>query len=250
MEKRVIILAAVGMMACGGLRAQSDEFGIWTELSVEKKFSKTLSAAVSVENRTRNNLQNVDRWSGAVSVDYKIAKWLKAGVGYSYLYDYNPEQYTFRVKNGETQLNKRTMTYFGSRHRFSVSLTASHDFAFVTASLRERWQYTYRPSVADKRMDYQHEDLGYSYPVKGKGKNVWRNRLQLKYKTKDMLRPYVSVESYVARGLDKMRYSAGTEIKLSKQHSLDAAYLFQKTYDDDWNEGNRHIIALGYTCKF
>jgi len=26
--------------------------------------------------------------------------------------------------------------------------------------------------------------------------------------------------------------------------------LFQKVYDDDDNEGNRHILGIGYTFKF
>lgn len=251
MEKRIIMTVAICIMAVITVKAQSnDEFGIWTELSLEKKVSKQLGVSLSLEHRSRNNHQNVDRWSGAVGADYKITKWLKAGAGYTFLYDYNPERFTYREKNGVTELNKRTMTYFGVRHRFNVSLTGSHDFGPISVSLRERWQYTYRPSVENKRMDYQHEDLGYDYPVKGKGKNVWRNRLLVKYKTKNTLRPFASAESYWAKGLDKMRYTLGTEIRINKQNSIDAYYLYQKTYDDDWDEGNRHVLGIGYTYKF
>ena len=249
MEKRIIIIGLT-LMTVVGAWAQSDEFGMWYELGVEKKLSKRLTVDLGLEHRSRNNHQNVDRWSGSVGFDYKLTKWLKAGASYAYLYDYNPESYTYREKDGVTELNKRTQTYFGSRHRVNVSLTGSYDFGVVSASLRERWQYTYRPHVDNMRMDYQHEDLGYDYPVKGKGKNVWRNRLQLKYKTKKTCRPYVSAESYVAKGLDKMRYTAGTEIKINKHNWIDAFYLFQKTYDDDWDEGNRHVLGVGYTYKF
>ena len=40
------------------------------------------------------------------------------------------------------------------------------------------------------------------------------------------------------------------EIRLSKHHWLDLKYLFQKTYGDDDEEGDRHVIGIGYTYKF
>ena len=231
-----------------GASAQSDEFGLWTSAGLDKKLSKNLTLGGEIEFRAGNNLKNVDRWSAGIGVDYKLAKWLKAGVGYTYLYDYHPEAYTYQ---DDGDLNKRTMTYFGSRHRVNATITASHDFGRLNVSLRERWQYTYRPQLDNMRMDYQHADLGYSYAVKGKAKNVWRNRLQLKYKASSLLRPYLSGETYVAgSGLDKLRLSLGTELKLSKQSSLNLGYIFQKAYDDDDDEGNKHVLSIAYKFKF
>lgn len=143
------------------------------------------------------------------------------------------------------------MTYFGSRHRLNVSLTASKSFGKLNVSLRERWQYTYRPQQDNMRMDYQHADLGYSYAVKGKAKNVWRNRLMLKYKTDNFLQPYLSGETYIGgSGMDKLRLSLGTELKLSKQSSLNVGYIYQKAYNDDDGEGNKHVLSIGYKFKF
>lgn len=244
MKKTMIMLL---MLIPIGTQAQSDEFGTWTSVSFDKKLSKQLSIGTELELRTGNNLKNVDRWSAGISVDYRLAKWLKASAGYTYLYDYHPEAYTFQ---DDGDLNKRTMTYFGSRHRLSASLTASKDFGKLNISLRERWQYTYRPEQADKRMDYQHADLGYSYPVKGKASHVWRNRLQLKYKANNLLRPYLYGETYVdGSGFDKLRLSIGTELKLSKKSALNVGYLFQKPFGDD-DELNKHIINVGYKVSF
>lgn len=228
--------------------AQSDDFGIWTSAGLEKKITKDLTLGGELEFRSGNNLKNVDRWDAGISLDYRLAKWLKAGVGYTYLYDYHPEEYTYQ---DDGDLNKRTMTYFGSRHRFNVSLTASKSFGKLNVSLRERWQYTYRPQQDNMRMDYQHADLGYSYAVKGKAKNVWRNRLMLKYKTGNFLQPYLSGETYIGgSGMDKLRLSLGTELKLSKQSSLNVGYIYQKAYDDDDGEGNKHVLSIGYKFKF
>ena len=69
--------------------AQSDDFGLDFELEVEKKLSKQWSLGLEGEVRTRDNTKTMDRWSGGLSVDYKIAKWLKASAGYTFLYDNN-----------------------------------------------------------------------------------------------------------------------------------------------------------------
>ena len=244
--KRIALIMMVVMPTT--LWAQTDDFGIWAGATIEKKLSKKLSLGGELEFRSADNLKRVDRWSGGLSLDYKLTDWLKAGAGYTYLYDYHPESYTYQ---DDGDLNKRSMTYFGSRHRFNMSLTASKDFGKLNISLRERWQYTYRPEQADKRMDYQHSDLGYSYPVKGMAKHVWRNRLQFKYKASDLLRPYISGETYVANGFDKLRLSLGTELKLSKQSSLNMGYIYQKAYDDDDEDtGQKHILSIGYKYKF
>ena len=231
MKKTVIVLMILLPI---GAQAQNDKFGTWTGVSLDKKLSKQLTLGTELELRTGNNLKNIDRWSAGISLDYRLAKWLKAGAGYTYLYDYHPEAYTYQ---DDGDLNKRTMTYFGSRHRLNVSLTASKDFGKLSVSLRERWQYTYRPEQANKRMDYQHSDLGYSYPVKGKATNMWRNKLQLKYKATRLLQPYLYGETYVGgSGFDKLRLSLGTELKLSKQSSL--------------NFGYKHVFSIGYKYKF
>ncbi len=241
--KTTIVVAAVALVPAA-MQAQSDELGSWTSIAIDKKLSKPLTLGAEVELRTGNNLKNVDRWSAGISADYRLTKWLKASAGYTFLYDYHPETYTYQ---DDGDLNKRTMSYFGPRHRLSASLTASHDFGRLSISLRERWQYTYRPEQADLRMDYQHASLGYSYPVKGKAKNVWRNRLQLKYKTDGLLRPYLYGETYVGgSGFDKLRLALGTELKLSKKSALNIGYVFQRPFNDEDEPANKHILNVGY----
>ena len=103
----------------------------------------------------------------------------------------------------------------------------------------------------NRRMDYQHTDLGYSYSVRGKATNIWRNKLQLKYKTTGLLQPYLYGETYVGgNGFDKLRLSLGTDLKLSKRSSLNVGYVYQKVYDNDDEEGNKHVLSIGYKYKF
>jgi long-subunit fatty acid transport protein len=237
--KTGLLLAAL-LLATAEVKAEGDDFGLWSEVNVEKKISRNLSVDGGVELRTRDHVKTVDRWSGSIGASYKLTDWLKASAGYTLLYD-----------NNEKWNDKQTKVanFWGTRHRFNVSLTGSVDFGNLSVSLRERWQYTYRPEKTVERTKVSKgtvEDKTYN----GKGKNVWRNRLQLKYKVSKVWRPYVNGETFVSNGMDKYRLSAGTEIRLSKQHSFDVKYLFQKSCGDDDEEGNRHIIGLGYTFKF
>lgn len=234
-----------------------DDFGIWTEANVEKRVNRNLTLDAGLELRTRDDgFGELDRWSVGLGAEYKLADWLKLSAGYTFLDDHN-----HKVNSS----GKKYSDYWGPRHRVNVSLTASQSFGRLGLSLRERWQYTYRPEqTVDRYWNYTDEDDDaiYGEPVikkgetqthtyNGKGSNKWRNRLQLKYRLSKEWRPYVSAESTVGgSGLDKMRYSAGTEWRITKQHSLDLQYLYQHSYKDDDSEGNRHIISLGYTFKF
>jgi len=248
MAKHFLILTLLATAATLQTHAQSDDFGIWTEADVEKKISKKLTLDGSFELRTRDDgFGELDRWSVGVGATYKLTDWLKASVGYVFLNDNN-----HKVNDS----GKKYADYWGQRHRFNVSLTASQDFGNLTVSLRERWQYTYRPEKTVQRysnVDNDDWDYGEARDMKtyeGKGSNKWRNRLQLKYKLSKQWRPYVNAESTIGgSGLDKMRYAVGTEYRLSKQHSFDVKYLYQHVYKDD-TEGNRHVLGIGYTYTF
>ena len=238
--KSALLLAAL-LLASAEVRAEGDDFGMWFDVGLEKRLAKNLDLELELENRSRDNHEQVDRWSGSIGASYKLTDWLKASAGYTYLYDHNEKWNDKQTK---------VANFWGTRHRFNVSLTGSLDFGNLSVSLRERWQYTYRPEKTVERTKVSNgkvEDKTYN----GKGKNVWRNRMQLKYKVSSLWRPYVNGETYVAgSGLEKYRLAAGTEIRLSKKHSFDVKYMFQKSCSDDDEEGNRHIIGLGYTFKF
>jgi hypothetical protein len=119
-------------------------------------------------------------------------------------------------------------------------------------SLRERWQYTYRPEMTTQRWDF--DDEAWEDKVReSKGKHVLRSRLTLSYDKKQaLLSPYANIELYNGWGIEKVRYTVGTDIRLSKQHSLTTFYRFQdirnaslEEYDPDM-----HYVGVGYKFKF
>ena len=240
--------------------AQSDDFGLDFSVEAEKKIDKQWSVSLEGELRRRDDAKTNDRWSLGLGVDYKIAKWVKASAGYSLLYDktkrisYSDQEDVDDGDFDEVGMPKKCAQYWAPRHRFNVSLTFDKklfgDFRF---SLRERWQYTWRPEhTVSERWSYLDEAYdGKAKTYGGSGKNVLRSRLQVEYDRKGLsLTPYANVEFWNAWKLQKTRYTVGLDWKLSKQHAVGAFYYYQKVNDDDDLEPNRHLLGVSYKFKF
>lgn len=251
-----VFLAAPLLATAQHLPKSSDDFGIWAEIGVEKKLSKKFSLGLDAEYRTEDNLHQNSRWSVGLSGEYKVTKWLKAEAGYTFLYNHN-ERYTFH--DDATRANFGTVnkyaSYWGPRHRFFVGLTGDIDVGDWNFSLRERWQYTYRPEkTTAERYDFDDEDWdGRPKTYRGKGKNVLRSRFQVAYEKKGLpIEPYANVEMYNAWNVEKVRYTAGLDWKFAKGQKVGIYYRFQNTYnnEDDDTERNIHILGLGYKIKF
>jgi len=272
-----LLLATIMVLALPlTVSAQSDDFGLWYSVGAEKSLSRKLSVGAEVELRTLDDAKKTDRWSGGVSADYKLTKWLKASAGYTFLYD-KKEKRTFSYYDDEDDEGEawegkvkkmRNADYWGPRHRFCVDLTASQSFGRFKFSLRERWQYTYRPekTVTRDKYEYVYEldgSLTDGYPTteqdqktyKKKYQSVMRTRFQAEYNIpKCKIDPYASVEFCSSMDNYKMRYTFGFEWKLSKQHGVNVAYRYQDIHkdsnDDSDDEPNMHIVSIGYKLKF
>ncbi len=248
MERNLIFVLLSLFLSSSGIKAQDNDFGMWYEAAVEKKLSKKWSVTGETEYRLRDNLSTTDRWSVALGGSYKLMKNLKLSGGYVFLYDNRAEN--LDLKSDGLTPNKWTPSYWGVRHRVNLSLTGSVDWQRFSVSLRERWQYTYRPEVTGKRYDID-EDAWIR--IKGKAKHVLRSRLQVDYDIPHWkFDPYVSMELFNAKGgLQKMRYAVGTEYKLRKKHTFGVNYMFQDVMDDDDDMvAGRHILGLSYKYKF
>lgn len=243
-----LLLTALCLTLADDARAQGDDFGMWYEASAQKKINDKWSADVDVEFRTRNDAKTADRWSLGVGGEYKVTKWLKASAGYTLLYDNNREKLTY---NDDGAYNNWRPSYWGVRHRVNVALTGSMDIGRWTLSLRERWQYTYRPEKTTERYDFDNrcwEDK----TVKSKGRNVLRSRLKVDYNIrKCKVDPYADVELFNAWDVQKVRYSIGADWKVAKGHTVGLAYSYQHATDDDEDgDADSHIIGVSYKFKF
>ena len=245
---RIIMALAITSMSLP-LVAQT-ESGLITELGAEKKLSKQFSIGLEAELRTRNNFKTMDRWSVGIGAEYKPVKYLKFEGGYTLLNTNFREDISLK-SNGS--YNNWRPSYWGIRHRVYASATGTYKFkSNLRLSLRERWQYTYRPETTVTRWDF--DNSWWEDNVRaGKGKNQLRSRLQLEYDKKNaLLTPYANVELYNSWAIEKIRYTIGTDINLSKQHSLNLFYRYQnmKNVDADEYDPNMHYIGVGYKFKF
>ena len=245
---RIAITALLAVMSLTA--AAQTEGGLVAGAEVEKKVNKQLSIGVEAELRTRNDFKTMDRWSLGLGASYKFNKWLKADAGYSLLNTNFREDISYKSSGA---YNNWRPSYWGIRHRMHASLTGTYKFQNnLRLSLRERWQYTYRPEKTVTRWDFDNstwEDKVRS----GKGKNQLRSRLQLEYdKKKALLTPYASVELYNSWAIEKIRYTVGTDINMTKSHTFNVYYRYQnmKNVDDDVYDPDMHYIGVGYKFKF
>jgi hypothetical protein len=153
--------------------------------------------------------------------------------------------------------------YWRGSHRLSASLSASYKpskrWEF---SLKETFQYTYsrkaNTMVAKYRLIDEDDPDGGTY-LKGvdekqyesKDRSVLRTKATVQYNIRHCpVNPYASVD--YGCGLNyttnKWKFTAGTDINLTKQHQLDVFYRYQTEDDDD--DPNGHLIGIGYKLKF
>ena len=236
-----------------------DDFGTSLSVEAEKKIDKKFTVGVEAEMRTRNDMKTVDRWLGGVIASYKLTSWLKAAVSYQFLWD-NNERISYYDEDDKKVINgtvregdpKKCAQYWGARHRFNVSLTGSYKWGALGLSLRERWQYAYRPehTVAERWSYYDEDWDGDEHTYKAKGKHLLRSRFQVTYKIKNFpATPFANVELFNAMDLEKVRYNVGADWKINKKNEITMFYRLQKVHGDD-TEGNMHLIGLEYHVKF
>ncbi|MBQ8047374.1 MAG: DUF2490 domain-containing protein [Prevotella sp.] len=261
MQRFILSLLALMTLPLAAF-SQSDDTGFWLSAGVDKKITKKWTVGMEAELRTRDDFATMDRLSLGLSSSYKITKWLKASAGYTLLHDPNTERISYYEEGDKKVLQevvsvgdpKKLGTYAGLRHRVTASLTGDVNIGKFNVSLRERWQYTYRPAhTVDRRWDYYNEEYEEEeHTYKSKSKSVLRSRLQVEYKIKPLkITPYVSGELFNAWNLTKTRYTAGVDWKPNKTNVVGLSYRYQVVNnDDDDFEPNMHIVALEYKYKF
>lgn len=244
-RKRLILLVLLftALMPQG---LQADDSGLILSAEASRKIRKGLNVGFEVEFRSRNDFRTAERVSLGASVSYKLLPWLKASGGYNLLIENNREEITY---NDDLSYNNWRPSYWGVRHRFNVSLTASYKVRRVEFSLRERWQYTYRPEKMIDNFDFDEAEWE-DHKVRGKGKNVLRSRLQAEW---DIPRckfdPFASVEFHNSKHLDKTRFIVGVDHTIKKTHDFKLYYRYQLTGSHS-SDPNIHMLGLGYTYKF
>lgn len=243
--KRIILSILIAMPLAAAAQQNSTDAGLWLSAEAVKKIDKKWSVFGGAEYRLQDNFSAPDRWNVEIGARFKPLKWLKLDAGYKLMRDYSLEETKYK-SDGATP-NKLIPAYWDTRHRFYAAATGSVKTGNLTFSLREKWQYTYRPSLTVDRYDVDDEEWE-TKEVSGKARHVLRSRLEAALVVPQWaVEPYVSAEMYNMKGgLEKTRYTVGADWKLSKKHAVGAFYR----YIDRKEDANSHIIGIGYKYKF
>ena len=261
------ILSAIPFVSTYGIGDNDkDEFGVWTTFEIAQKANKNTKFALDAELRTVEGVGNVERASVGAKLDYKIAKWLKASAGYSFIVSQSLSETKIKdIIDEENDIYEYNVdaAYWTTRNRVYATLTGEYKIGRVEFSLRERLQYTHTGSATTDETKYRWE---YTDPIAGTGHIVpeetdrdfkeakhnlsLRSRLSVKYDIPNCkITPFASAELYTKlngwKGYDKMRYRAGASYKINKKHSISLYYLYQDVSDED--EPGGHAIGLEYS---
>ena len=177
--------------------AQENDFGSWLSAGVSMDLSKRINLEAEEEVRIFKNFSEIDRFMTSFGGAVSIVKGLKAGTGYTWIYDHD-------VKD----------TGWENRHRVFAYLQGKADLGRLTFTLREKFQMTY--------YDKTEEDFDYS------PQNYLRSRLQAAYDLKgSKIEPYFSAEMHYqlnnpeGNEIDNMRYTLGLGFPFSKKLNMD-----------------------------
>lgn len=281
MKKASLILFA-GILCCLPLAAQTDkaDLGLWTSIEGSTKLTPGIGLSIEAEYRLRDNISTSDRASLGANVSFKnktLIPWLKADLGYNFIYKNNPAETGIKYElDGTPKHMNVDDAYWGAKHRATASLSGSWKAGRFKIGLRERYQYTYTAAASCNRtrwyynpfyeffpdeveewyLNEETSDPDYSYftdDKKAKSDHKLRSRFDVSYNIKHCkFEPFAEMEMYNdidnRFAINKIRWTLGTDYKLSKTAKFTVFYRFQDHSDED--EVGGHVIGVGYSFDF
>ncbi|MBE6292626.1 MAG: DUF2490 domain-containing protein [Bacteroidales bacterium] len=269
MNKRNRILALGSLLLATTLTWAQSDFGVWESVELSTKLNKQFELSLEGELRTHDYSAEIERMTAGIGLSYKNKKipFLKADIGYSILGMQNPRETTIKYRDDDPTIPKHKnvdASYWYTRHRATASLTGSLKVGRFKFSLRERYQFTHRMAAECSRERYYYfyipgmisqwdENPEYLTDAKTvKNDHKLRTRLSASYDIKgSKFEPFAEVEIYNqldnALQFDKIRYTLGTEYKVSKKAKFNLFYRYQDYSDIDDISG--HILGLGISME-
>jgi len=202
--------------------AQNRDAGLWTSVSFEAKLIKKLTGSISQEVRFNENMTEMGTSYSDAGIEYKVNKNFNFSVNYRFVQ------------------KRRTDDSYSYRHRVYIDLKYGKKIKPFQIQLRTRLQD-------------QYSDIGRAADG-GVAGYYLRNRLSLKWDTKKVYVPYISIEVFSPLNFpryamfDNIRSSAGVEFELSKHHKLDLFYMIQKELNVSLPRTD-FILGAGYSFK-
>lgn len=208
----LFILIAVAPLS---FKAQNNDFGIWSSLSLEKNLKKGFETKLNLESRTKHNSKYLYKTFAELSVDKKINSNLKLSVLYRYSNHYRFSEYTNLSHRASLDLRYKIKPIDVLRISYRLRLQNEQDHSFFNTSC-------------------------------GENAFINRHKFSIKYDYKTFLSPTFSTDFFLNKNLSlfKYRLTIKNPIKLSKHHEIALLYSYQK--EEIINE---FIVKVGYVYK-
>lgn len=195
--------------------ASRDDFGLWTDVQLNKAWDNGLYVGFRAEFRTCDLSRKVDCLFLRPSFGYQPLKWLKVDVGYDYL----------------VWADRRM------RHSFLVSVTGTLKRENLTVSLRERYM-----------LMYMQNEKQFSHVIR----SYLKIQYQI---GESRFAPFASIEMFTWRKWQMQDNIVGTSIHLAKHCDMEIFYNFNvkmaKTKDPEQVDylATEHIAGVGVTVN-
>ena len=200
-----------------------DDFGLWLTVDASHKIFKNMDAEISGSLRTAENSTVIDQYFGEAGLSYKFGKIISVSSSYRII----------------KKIENNNEYYF--RHKFFVGTRAEIQTGRFDLSARMLYQRTVHTYIENKN------DL---IP-----QNLLRLRVMAEYKIPSSpFKPYLSCEPYFflndikGSAIQKTRFSAGTEARITSKSSIEAGYIFENFKRAQSIDS--HIVSLKYILKF
>jgi len=203
--------------------SQDDDFGIWYGISAEHKLIKNLEIDLSGNIRTFQNASRIDQAFIEAGLTYKFIKNISIGGSY---------RFTRALDKDD---------FYHAQHKWFIDLKGILPLGDFSISARVRLQERYKTYFLDENDKIPRTHLRY--------------KIKVLYNIPSFpVNPYLSAEIFCPvssdkkRSIDKNRFMAGVEYNITKKHSIDAEYMFQRDYLPHIADIN--VITIGYNLKF
>ena len=203
--------------------SQEDDFGMWYSATTELKLVKNLELDFDINLRTYDNASKIEEAFFDIGLTYVFSKYLSAAASYRF-----------------TEYNEKNDTFY-PRHKWFADLKGKMPLGDFDISARLRFEQRYKTYYKDENDKEPQEHL--------------RVKPKVLYNIPSFpVNPYVLSELFFPvfnedkKDLDKIRYTAGFEYNISKKHSVELEYTFQRDYYPKLTDIN--IISVNYNLKF
>lgn len=250
-----------------------DNYSTWMSANMEKDLCKQFSLNAELGVRTNDKA----RYDIGIGAEYKPIKYLKIGVGYSFIEREGPTEDHY-TQDGIWNGYNKTGSWVRAHRAIADVAGTVKAWKWLRISLRERYQFTHRPeqTVDNRKVRYdilydgngnymgldELPDITDGEKIKDAlNDHVLRSRLKFEVDKKGWrFSPYISGEVHNSISnsmeIEKVRAMIGTDYRISKHHSIGAAYVItfdlrddQSSALEDTNE-RMHACSLNYKYSF